>query len=132
LKQVFSKIASSGGVTANLRSFVRFMEHRGGAEESSSSDFSTLIRRIKVQLHDKFGSNSNTMHQLKFNCDDVVGTSRTAMSRASKRDFLTIMTNIKVGYDSRCYTAVIVSDYCYLSVDLCACRLIALLGMTWT
>lgn len=132
VQQIFGKIASGGGVTANLRSFVRFIEHRGSAEDSSSSDFGTLIRRIKVQLHDKFGSNSNTMHQLKFNCEDVVGTGRSAMARVSKRDFLSIMTNIKVRRLQHLQMRLFNGYLTMLRVIFVFCRQIVLLAVMLT
>lgn len=101
VRQIFSKMATGGGVSTNLRAFTKFIEKGSAGEDPSTSDFDTLIRRIKVQLHDKFGSNSNTIHQLKFNCEDVVGASRGALTRCSKRDFLTIMTNIKANCVTR-------------------------------
>lgn len=99
LNKIFQKMSISGGVIVNQKSFLKFMDLKiNNLENSKESDFNTLIRRLKVQFHDKFGSNSNTIRQLKYHCEDILGSDRNSLLRVTKRDFLSIMTNMKVNF----------------------------------
>ena len=71
--------------------------------ESRESEFNTLIRRINVQLKDKYGSRSNSIRQLRYGYEDVIGrtlekSSRGSKANVSRKDFMSIMTKAKVSF----------------------------------